>query len=251
MNQRNHRLLKMVLLNAAVVVAAVFVYSPGFLGLRLSDESILRAGFSIIAGLGLLGTFFVGNVKLLEKPRPVQLEFKEDTEWSQGNVRLLSESIAAFTNSRVLGSIARTSEGQLERAVKVVERTEEALDKKFEKGSLGWQRYAAVVESAKNAVFTNFYRQASRMQAFDEEDYKRLEHYKEDDIPDEIQEPQIAVYQQELAAFKYRLQVIEQIIYKLNTMSMQLSLDGDDQKEVQELLEEIVQLTDEVKYYRE
>ena len=68
MRAKMKNFLKILLLNIGIIIAAILTYSNGFLGLRPTDDSILRAGFSILIGLGLAG--FVGRkYALLKEPK--------------------------------------------------------------------------------------------------------------------------------------------------------------------------------------
>ena len=64
---------KLLILNISLVVIAVLTYSGGFLALRPTDPSLLRAGLSILIGLGLVAGLTVGNYRLLRDPDRVTL----------------------------------------------------------------------------------------------------------------------------------------------------------------------------------
>ena len=51
--------IKLILANLSIAAAAIVLYSPGLINLRLSDYSIFRAGMSIIAALLLILAFFL------------------------------------------------------------------------------------------------------------------------------------------------------------------------------------------------
>ena len=56
-----NKYIKLLAVNFCIAGTAVFLYSPGLLCLRLSDESVFRAGMSILAAPALMGAFFFAN----------------------------------------------------------------------------------------------------------------------------------------------------------------------------------------------
>lgn len=60
-------MLQQILLNLCIVVLAVVLYSPGFVGLSLSDPSILKSGLSIICVPVLIFLFYLANRCLFDK----------------------------------------------------------------------------------------------------------------------------------------------------------------------------------------
>ena len=74
--------IKLILANLSIAAAAIVLYSPGLINLRLSDYSIFRAGMSIIAALLLILAFFLINIRLLREPdrNPVLLDDVHDLD---------------------------------------------------------------------------------------------------------------------------------------------------------------------------
>lgn len=61
-----NKYLKLLGLNLSVIAGTIICYSSGLLALSPMDDSIFKAGMSIISGLGLATVFGVGNYKLLQ-----------------------------------------------------------------------------------------------------------------------------------------------------------------------------------------
>ena len=61
---------------------------------------------------------------------------------------------------------------------------------------------------------------SGRMSIFDEEEYERLKHYKEDDIPDDIQEEQLKLYRDNYESTKAALALNEKILLKLDALAV-------------------------------
>ena len=55
------RYAKMLFSDLCIAAAAVVMYSPGLLALRPTDESIIRAGFSIVGGIVIAYSLFRVN----------------------------------------------------------------------------------------------------------------------------------------------------------------------------------------------
>ena len=90
----------------------------------------------------------------------------------------------------------------------------------------------------------------NRMKFFDEEEYARLENYRNDNIPDDIQEKQIALYKENQAKIEGAIAVKENLILKMDTLSMELAkISNSSDSDMEVMLGEIEELTKEVKYY--
>ena len=77
---------------------------------------------------------------------------------------------------------------------------------------LSWDKYHSAVEAANQIALENLISLANRMQLFDEKEYARLKHYKDDNIPDNIQEKQIKLYKQNLDLIKDAITVNENLV---------------------------------------
>ena len=93
---------------------------------------------------------------------------------------------------------------------------------------------------------------ANRMRLFDEKEYARLQHYREDDIPDDIQEEQLKLYQKNSDNVRSTISLNEKILLKLDALAMEVSssASGEDADLNNDLLNEIGKLIDETKYYQ-
>ena len=90
---------------------------------------------------------------------------------------------------------------------------------------------------------------ANRMQLFDSSDYLRLQNYKDDDIPDDIQEKQLELYEKNITMINNAIALNEQLLLKLDMLSMELASTIDSNDSNTALLDEISKLTEEAKYY--
>ncbi len=233
----------MVILNLTIVLLMVVCYSEGFLGLRPTDASIFRAGMSIFMAIAGIFAFFYGNYTLLKDPAPMHITSDDLVDLSQAR-----SVLAAYHGGKYFGRIADTASNQLLRLERTMERAKNAVGSKFENGSMSFDRYDATVRAAQEAALNNVVAMANRMQIFDEKDYARLRNYKNDDIPDDIQEKQIALYEDNLKQLEAAVSANEELILALDTMSLELAKPGE-KKTADPLLEEIHRLTEQVKLY--
>ena len=100
--------LKMIILNLAIVLSAVFCYSEGFLALRPWDASILRAGMSIFVAIADVFAFFYGNHALL---KPAERSFY--TSDAIPDLGKAKEILSAFHGMKYFGKLSDTSAGGL------------------------------------------------------------------------------------------------------------------------------------------
>ncbi|MBR1740578.1 MAG: hypothetical protein IJ733_01665, partial [Lachnospiraceae bacterium] len=122
------------------------------------------------------------------------------------------------------------------------------IESRFGSTSMTSDRYLASIETAKEASLENIITIANRLQLFDEKEYARLQHYKEDDIPDDIQEKQIALYARNTEAIRDAIAANERLVLSLDSMSAGLLTQSDGQ--VDETIENIEKLTEQLKLYK-
>ena len=241
MNNVNY--VKLAVLNLIVVFTAVICYSPGLLNLRPSDSGVLRPGMSIFMALVLLFAFFYGNHQLLTEPKRSRVSAD-----SVNDIKKAGMVLKSYFTSRPLGDTARVASEQLRRMDNLFGNTETIISEKFEKGSMSWGRYDAIVKSAEKSAVNNVVAMANRMQIFADRDYEKLTRYQNDQIPDDIQKKQLELYEENLQKIKDAIALNEELLLKIETLMFELSSENDNE-EHDEILEEIEKLTSEVKLY--
>ncbi len=242
-----NKYIKLLAVNFCIAGTAVFLYSPGLLCLRLSDESVFRAGMSILAAPALMGAFFFANTALLKEPKRKPFLADEIPDLEQAK-KILKD----FGGSKYLKSLAETASEQLDRICKCQRRLSDILEQRFTKGTLSWDKFHSVVSAAEQSAVKNVAIMASRMQLFDEKEYGKLLHYREDDIPDDIQKERLGLYQKNLGDIRNTVALNEKILFQLDALSMELSSSAFDEGASRNdmLLKEIKTLIDETKYYQ-
>ena len=239
-----NKTIKLIALNLSIIIIAIVSYSPGFLFLRPSDESVFRASMSIIIFLALAFAFCYGNLSLLKE--------KEKVTYSSDNVKDLrkaQEILSSYKHGEYFGQIATTVINQIDRLNSSTMRAKNEIGNKFERGSLSWQKYYGAIEEANSIALDNVISLANRMQFFNEAEYKRLNNYMSDAIPDDIQLQQLELYDQNMKLIKSAITVNENLILGLDTLSIELAKPGEIEEQNTTLLSDIKKLTEEVKYY--
>ena len=239
------RYIKMIILNLLIVVIAIVGYSPGLMNLHLSDPSIFKAGMSIILALILIAIGIFGNMKLLQTERK-QIYTLDNVVDVTKAVSILEK----FKNDKYIGNIAKTAIEQIDRLNKSTQRAELEIKTKFGDSAMSYDKYHTVIDSASHIALENLVSLANRLQLYDTKEYERLQNYKNDDIPDEIQEKQIKLFNKNQELVQNAIAANENLILSLDTLSIELtsancSLDNSGDT----LLTEIETLTNEVKYY--
>ncbi len=240
------RYLKLAAADLCIAASAVVLYSPGLVNLRLSDYSIFRAGMSIIAAVILITLFFVINIRLLKEPeqKPIMLEDVPDLERAK-------DILQDYCKGRYFGSLAKTASEQLDRILKCRQRLSVILEQKFTRGTMSWDKFNSTVSAAESSAIKNVVAMANRMCVFDEKEYAKLQNYREDDIPDDIQEEQLWLYQKNLEAIRWTIALNEKILLKLDALAMEISSSAfrSDADWNHELVSEIERLIEETRYY--
>lgn len=232
--------------NLGIAAAAVILYSPGFVGLRISDFNIIRAVMSVTAGVGLVIVFGIVNYRALAAPKHRLIEAVDIKGVSEAR-----EILKQYRQERFFGSTAGTAQEQLARTERAKKRLETMIERKFSKGSMSWDKFYGITNNAEDMVVKNVVFMANRMAIFDESEYQRLQNYQNDDIPDDIQKEQLQLYDSNLKRIKDTITLNERILLKLDALAMELTAIEDTavQDINMETLEEIERLTSQTKYY--
>lgn len=243
MGKNSKRISRFLGLTAILVLVVIFSYSEGFLALRPSDESIIRAGLSLFIAPMSAFVFFYSGYHMLKAPEKVML-----TKETMLDANKAKEIFIRYHGGKQFGRLADEAMSQVTRLENSSERARMQIESRFGRDSMTGDRYLSSIESAKEASLGNIITIANRLQLFDEKEYARLEHYKEDDIPDDIQEKQIALYAKNTEEIKQAIAANERLVLSLDCMSAGLLTQSEGQ--VNETIENIEKLTEQLKKYQ-
>ncbi len=239
-----NKFVKLILMDLAIAVLAIVGYSPGLMNLRLSDPSILKAGMSILLGVGLFGGGAVGNYYLLLPEKKIEALPNKEDKLAKA-IPILEE----YATDVYVGRIADTALVQIERIKKATLRAEQEVVSKFSDTSLSYDKYHGAVVEAGNMALENILSLVNRIQLYDKDEYKRLENYKKDNIPDDIQEKQIALMERNHELATKAIAANEKLILSLDTLAVELTDVNFAENNEDAFLKDIEKLTDEIKYY--
>lgn len=244
---------KVIAIDAALAILIVILYSPGLLALRPDDPSILRAGFSIIFGVVIAVALVWFNYNALRTRRYEHLDTSGGADEYD-----LAEVLKRYVHDPVVGQYASRALDEIEGMSKKKSSLYDIIAGKFEKGSLSWDKFTAVVDAAAQTVLKNTALLANRVQSFDVEEYRTMGSliqtggYKSDEIPDDIQEEKWQLLQRSLDDMRGVVAANERLLLELDKFSIELGqLESASNSEVNNnMLDEIRTLIDETKYYQ-
>lgn len=244
---------KLIAFDAIMAVLIVVLYSPGLLNLRPTDPSILRAGLSIIFGVIILVAVVWYNLSALRQPRYEHLD--TSGELDSGDLAVV---LSRYKDTPVVGRYAADAISELEQINRKKKSLYDIISGKFEKGSMTWEKFIAVVDSAALTVNKNSALLANRVQAFDVEDYQRMERlmrtgsYRRDEIPDDLQEEKWGLLRSSMNDMRNVVAANEKLLLELDKFAVEIGgLESSENTEANNrMLEEVRTLVEETKYYR-
>ena len=246
MSKETKKLIKYIASTLGIAAVAVVAYSPGLLALRLTDLSIIRATMSIMTGVLLTSGFGYSTYRFI---LPDKKQIKTLT--AKIDITKLAEKLKSHADDVYMGKLSAQALAQIDRLNKSIERAEFEIARKFESSSMTYKQFYSSVSSAGNYAFENLNSFANRLQLYNDNEYEDLKHYQEDDIPDDIQEQQIALMDKNFNLGKDSLAANEKLILGLDSLAMELANSNfkADTEGNSDLLDEINELTNKIKYY--
>lgn len=239
------KLIKYLAKTGAIAVVGVAAYAPAFLALRITDLSIIRAAMSVMTGVLLAGGFGYSTYQYLLPDRKIKmLTTKID-------VTALTNKLDKHSGDLYMGKLSKQAIAQVDRLNASIKRVEFELSRKFEPNTITYQQFYASVTNAGKCAFENLNSFSNRLDLYTDEEYNNLRRYKEDDIPDDIQEKQIDLMTKNFELGRDALSANEKLILGLDKLAMDLA-DVNfkaDSKGSTELLETINDLSAKIKYY--
>ena len=224
-----------------IAVAVVMLYAPWALALRPWDFDILRAGMSIVAGIALAGTFGTVTYLTLKDPDVKLLEPSSILDDDQV-VPVLQE----YVDTPYVGGIAADAIEQVQSAERKKGRLHKVIGIQFAEGSLSWDRFTTLVDTAERTVLRNSALIANNVQSFDREGYAK-EKSRRSGSGD-----QLALYDESLSRMREIIGANERVLLEMGKLELELSkLESDDTlQDNSQTVEELQALIDETRYYR-
>lgn len=248
-----NKYIKLIAFDVIMAVIIVVLYSPGLLNLRPTDPSILRAGLSIIFAVVIVVAIVWYNYDMLRGPKYEHLDTSGELDSGE-----LSYVLGRYKSDPVVGSYASSALDELEQAARKKKSLYDIVSSKFEKHSLTWDKFVAVIDSAVQTVNKNTALLANRVQAFDVEDYTHMKRlmtsgdYVNDSIPDELQVEKWNLMQTNLGDMRNIVAANENLLLELDKFAVEISQleSSANSEENNRMIEEVRTLVEETKYYR-
>ena len=165
--------------------------------------------------------------------------------------------LARHMHTETVGKYARAGIAALDDDKRKTEYFRCVLDRKFQHGSLSWDKFAVAADSTHNAVLGNCAALANRVQTFDYLEYRRLERA-DRNAAHKRGEPLNATQQEQFALMKVALQDMDDLnransglLLEFDKLTAEIGklTDADVNDESDRIIGEIRTLIDETKYY--
>ena len=232
--------------------------------------------FFTMVSLGLTGLAGYGVVRLVRRltgkarkelppaqPEPVEVFVERDdythldvdAGTTQSQVRSM---LHRYRSDRVVGHYAIDAIHVLDSAELRTRSLVAELDAQFGRNTISWDRFAQPAASANDVILRNSAQLANRIQAFDSQNYRRLErqmtsHSQSITPPTEAQYARWAYLKETLARMDEIVEANENLLLEIDKLTMAVaSLESNETSEEGErIIAEIQRLSDEMRYYRQ
>ena len=250
-----------------IALAVVLLYAPWGLALRPWDYDILRAGFSIIAGIALTGTFCTCTYLALKDP---DVKLLEPTKVK--DVVEVAPLLEEYSEIPHVGAVASLALDQINSASRKKSRLRKTISVQFEKDSMTWHRFYDMVETAERTILRNSALVCNYIQAFDIQGYKKvsktlmpkrsrkrrlrrikfIEPVEQGTNDNQQNNEQLELYNNSIEKMKEIVSANDRILLEMAKLEFELSeLDADDTREsAGETVEELQDLIEETRFYR-
>ena len=242
---KKKKIKKLIFGNLGFLIGFVVLFSPGLLGLSIVDASAVKAALYLTLGIMMPAGMVAYNYKTISQKNDVKL-----IGTNQYSVEGIRQEMKHYLGSGVFGQVARASLDELDKCEKMQAGVDEVLDRKFEKGSLTYQKFDSIAKAAQDTILANMVNMLNRMKVIDDGVYARLQNYKHDDIPDDIQIQQLELYNKNIAAVKEKRNQNEGLIYKLDELRIELAASEAVDAAGIKAYAEIDTLIKQIEYYQ-
>lgn len=200
-----------------IAVIAVIAYSPGLLNLRPTDESILRAGLSILIAIALMfALVYVHYIRQADRKKASQRRIITADD---------AEKVFANLESDTFADEIENTQFLLIKMQRIKKAIEKSVSEEFGDSSLSSAKYLGITERAVAAVIENCQGIAKRISAY--------ENYPDDGMKNDVRK------------MTDSNEEILKKLGKLNSKIIALDDEGDENT-----VKEIENLIDETEYYR-
>ena len=220
--------IQLIILNAAIVIVNISLFSKALIGLSLLAGSALSISLAWTIVLGSVFAFFKGNSMLLQQ--------KETRLLLQG-INSLDNCVPVFQEAARNGgvfseNILRNIE-QIKRFKRKHITIDDILLQKFSVDEMSFHKFNGVVHDIEDVIYKNMRSILNKISAFDFEEYETMQ--KKGFQSNEFSEEKMAIYNEYISFVSKATQTNEDILLKMDKMLLEISRynsleDGDVQK---------------------
>lgn len=219
---------QLIVLNSAIALTNIALFSNAFLGLSLFEGSILSISTAWTA-LAVSGAAFIkGNSEILKK---------KETHLLTKNIHSLEDCIFVFEEAIQNGdvfdeNITRNIE-QIKRFNRKQETIKEILLQKFSADEMSYQKFEGVLTDVENVIYVNVRSILNKISAFDVVEYEAME--KNGFKGNNFSQEKLDIYNEYIDFVNNATRTNEEILLKLDKILLEISKynsleDGDIKK---------------------
>ena len=246
---------RVIAFDVIMAILIILLYSPFQLGLSPLDPNFINAAMSVVCAAFIAYGLIKVNGKALLTARA---EKRMELGPGEATVDDIKLTLAEYEKTSVVAPYAKHGIDELERAERKREQLYAIVGKKFQEGSLTWQKFIEGVETATQAIAHNTALLAKRIQAFDVQDYNRNARntitgmFHRNEIPESVRREKRTVYEASLDDMRGIVAANERLLVELDRFAVEMDqLETSANAEVNNhLLAEINTLVEETQYYR-
>ena len=219
---------QMILLNAAIALVNIVLFSNAFLGLSLVSGTTLAVSAAWAIIVGSVFAFFKGNSTILNKPEPrLMLQ----------NINSLDSCVPVFKeaihNGDVFDENILKNIEQISRFKRKQSTINDILLQKFSANEMSFQRFSGVLQEVEQVVYLNMRSILNKISAFDVAEYEAMQ--KKIARGHEFSQEKMDIYNEYIDFVNTATHTNEEILLKLDRMLLEISRynsleNGDVQK---------------------
>jgi hypothetical protein len=241
-------IIKIAMLNLAIVVLNIVIFSKGLLDIEIGGTSVFETAFGFTAILMSFIIFVLGNYKLISGKKEIihaiELKTVEDC------IIALKQQHVKKTFSKDIANILE----QIERFMKKKETLKDILLQKFNIGEMSYLKFEGAVLGIQEVFYINIKSILNKLNAFDEQDYNRIRNDSiQKNFTKEFIQTKLSIYNEYIVFVKDSIEDNEQILLKLDKLLLEISKfssleDGEIEK--MSAMIEVDELINKTKLYK-
>jgi len=220
---------KLLMLNGAIVIINILLFSKAFVGLGLRSGSVLSISVAWTAVSISVIVFIAGNNRILKNNEPPRLLAQ--------NIVTLDDCVAVLKEASKHGdifdeSILKNIE-QIERFKRKLNTITNVLLQKFSADEMSYQRFVGALRDVENVICLNVRSILNKIAAFDIDEYESSQ--RSGFHNDELAQQKMEIYNDYTSFVRNATMTNENILLKLDKMLLEISRynsleDGDLQR---------------------